>query len=67
MLTWENKAIHQLFYLVHFTINQNHYVLDSFESRHLIKVLRKKKGDVIFGTDGKGRLLMAERLTRLNY
>ncbi len=29
---------------------------DTFESRHLYKVLRKREGDTIFITDGRGRL-----------
>ena len=41
----------------------NHFTLSSEESKHIIKVLRKKEGDVIHFTDGKGNLLISEIVT----
>lgn len=36
------------------TPNDLSFTFDKDESRHLIKVLRKKEGDIVFITDGKG-------------
>ena len=44
----------QLFYTP--DISSQLYTLDKEESWHCMKVLRLKKGDVIFLTDGKGTL-----------
>ena len=41
----------------------NHFTLSSEESKHVIKVLRKKEGDIIHFTDGKGNLLVSEIIT----
>lgn len=41
----------------------NHFTLSSEESKHIIKVLRKKEGDIIHFTDGKGNLLVSEIIT----
>ncbi len=35
------------------------YTFDTFEARHLIKVLRKKSGDTVFLTDGNGKIFQA--------
>src|SRR5438128_1352397 len=35
-------------------------ILDEEESKHIVRVLRFKKGDLIFLTDGKGNLFKAE-------
>ena len=41
-------------------INNNIIVLDAFESKHCIRVLRKKIGDMINVVDGKGNLYKSE-------
>jgi len=41
-------------------IVSDHYELNDEESRHCIKVLRRRKGDIISLTDGKGNLYAAE-------
>ena len=44
-----------------FTDNiNNHFTLTNEESKHITKVLRKKAGDKINFTDGKGNLLVSE-------
>ncbi|MDD4108175.1 MAG: 16S rRNA (uracil(1498)-N(3))-methyltransferase [Prolixibacteraceae bacterium] len=48
----------QLFYLPEIT--GNNIILNSTESKHVIKVLRLVKGDIIGLTDGKGGLYKAE-------
>ena len=35
-------------------INVNNCILSKTESRHCLKVLRKKNGDKVYVTDGKG-------------
>ncbi|NPA45670.1 MAG: 16S rRNA (uracil(1498)-N(3))-methyltransferase [Chlorobi bacterium] len=40
-------------------IEGDEYVFDTFESGHLVKVLRKREGDPIVLTDGKGRVYEA--------
>ena len=47
----------QLFYLEH---PENEIILSAEESKHAIKVLRKKEGDMLNFTDGKGNLFIAE-------
>ncbi len=44
----------QLFYTTEF--KGNHAILDKNDSGHLIRVLRKQKGDQVHFTDGKGNL-----------
>tara|TARA_Y100001970_G_C14142211_1_gene807813 strand:- start:84 stop:797 length:714 start_codon:yes stop_codon:yes gene_type:complete len=44
-------------------INDDIIELDSIESRHCIKVLRKKEGDIIHIVDGKGNLYKGSILT----
>ncbi|MCH7408664.1 16S rRNA (uracil(1498)-N(3))-methyltransferase [Belliella sp. DSM 111904] len=44
----------QLFFTSQTTENQ--FELDSEESKHLIKVLRKSQGDTVYFTDGRGNL-----------
>ena len=47
-----------------FTENTNdEFILPSEESKHITKVLRKKEGDKINFTDGKGNLIIAEITT----
>ena len=40
-------------------ITEDHFFLPEDESRHCVKVLRKKEGDIIHVTDGKGKLIEA--------
>ena len=49
----------QLFYT---NSTENHFTISSEESKHAIKVLRKKEGDFLNFTDGKGNLFIAEIL-----
>lgn len=46
--------MHQLFFAEDFDESQSRIILTTEESRHIYKVLRKKVGDVIYITDGKG-------------
>ncbi len=46
----------QLFYNSEITKNTSPFTFDKIESRHIIKVLRKKEGDMIYLTNGKGML-----------
>ena len=48
----------QLFYTP--DINSDEYTLSKEESKHCIKVLRKKIGDIIYLVDGKGRFYKAK-------
>jgi 16S rRNA (uracil1498-N3)-methyltransferase len=47
----------QLFYTNN---SETEFTLPSEESKHITKVLRKKEGDTLHFTDGKGNLLIAE-------
>ena len=44
----------ELFYQENIDNNQQDAVFSSEESRHIVKVLRKKNGDLISVTNGKG-------------
>jgi len=47
-----------------FTENtENEFTISSEESKHITRVLRKKEGDILNFTDGKGSLLIAEITT----
>lgn len=46
----------QLFYSNTITSNSNQFTFDKIESRHIVKVLRKKEGDTLFITDGNNSL-----------
>ena len=46
----------QLFYNEHITPELKNFLFDKEESRHIVRVLRKKTGDVIYLTNGKGWL-----------
>lgn len=48
-----------LFYLSNFIAGQKEFILSVDESHHARSVLRKKKGDILQLTDGKGHLLSA--------
>lgn len=46
----------QLFYHPELTINTKQFAFDKTESRHIVRVLRKKEGDTVFITNGLGQL-----------
>jgi len=46
----------QLFYSNTINSDSNQFTFDKIESRHIVKVLRKKEGDSLFITDGKNSL-----------
>jgi 16S rRNA (uracil1498-N3)-methyltransferase len=50
----------QLFYNPHITPETKQITFDKTESRHIIRVLRKKLGDQLFITNGKGVLFISE-------
>ena len=50
----------QLFYNPTINETQTSFVFDKEESKHIIKVLRKKEGDVLFVTNGFGFLFKTE-------
>ena len=52
----------QLFYNPDISKEHNQFVFDKTESRHIIKVLRKKQGDTLFITNGKNELYTVEIL-----
>ncbi len=52
----------QLFYNPNISKEQQQITFDKNESRHIVKVLRKKEGDTVFITDGKGMLFHCEIL-----
>jgi len=41
-------------------IKDNEAIFDAFESRHLCKTMRKRIGDTLFFTDGRGRLFQGK-------
>jgi 16S rRNA (uracil1498-N3)-methyltransferase len=53
----------QLFYNSNISENDSSFIFNKDESRHIIKVLRKKTGDVLHITNGKGWLFEAELIT----
>jgi len=50
----------QLFYNPNLSENSKELSFDKIESRHIIKVLRKKEGDLLSISNGKGLLFLAE-------
>jgi len=50
----------QLFYNATLDTSISQFVFDAEESRHVIKVLRKKEGDILHITNGKGYIFEAE-------
>ena len=50
----------QLFYNAELTKETTQIIFDKIESRHIVKVLRKKEGDILNITNGKGYLFDAE-------
>ena len=53
----------QLFYNPHITTTTKEFVFDKIESRHIVKVLRKKNGDSLYFTNGHGTLFHAKIAT----
>jgi len=52
----------QLFYNSQITQNTSQFTFDKIESRHIVRVLRKKEGDVIYITNGLGQLFSSKVL-----
>ncbi|MFA5299253.1 MAG: 16S rRNA (uracil(1498)-N(3))-methyltransferase, partial [Lutibacter sp.] len=52
----------QLFYNPEITTNTKQFSFDKIESRHIVRVLRKKEGDKIFITNGLGQLFTSKIL-----
>ncbi len=50
----------QLFYNSDITATANEFTFDKIESKHIVKVLRKKVGDILQITNGKGFLFKAK-------
>ena len=50
----------QLFYDATINENLNSFIFDKEESKHIIKVLRKKENDILFVTNGLGLLFKTE-------
>ena len=50
----------QLFYNANITEDTQQFTFDRTESRHIVRVLRKKIGDQLFITNGKGILFTSE-------
>ncbi len=50
----------QLFYSLEIDQNKQNFTFDKEESRHIIRVLRKKEGDLLFISNGKGYLIKAK-------
>ncbi|WP_422080684.1 16S rRNA (uracil(1498)-N(3))-methyltransferase [Ulvibacterium sp.] len=53
----------QLFYNPTLDISVSQFIFNQEESRHIIKVLRKKEGDTLRITNGRGHLFQAKILT----
>jgi 16S rRNA (uracil1498-N3)-methyltransferase len=52
----------QLFYNPEINDTSTQFTFDKIESRHIVKVLRKKEGDTLYITNGNGELFTAEVL-----
>ncbi len=50
----------QLFYNLNITATEQQFTFDKIESKHIVKVLRKKEGDTLYITNGKGLLFNAQ-------
>ncbi len=50
----------QLFYCPELTTNTKQFTFDKTESRHIVRVLRKKEGNTIYITNGFGKLFTSE-------
>src|SRR5690554_867471 len=53
----------QLFYSAEIDESSTHFSFDKEESRHIVKVLRKRENDLIHLTNGKGFLFEGEIIT----
>ena len=58
----QKRFIMQLFYNPELTTETKQFSFDKIESRHIVRVLRKKEGDKIFITNGLGQLFTSEIL-----
>lgn len=52
----------QLFFNSEINENTQQFTFDKTESRHIVRVLRKKEGDTVFITNGNGQLFTSEVL-----
>lgn len=52
----------QLFYNKYINTSDSQFTFDKTESRHIVKVLRKKEGDILHITDGRGTLYTVQLL-----
>lgn len=50
----------QLFYTPELTPETKHYTFSKEESKHIVRVLRKKEGDILHITNGKGYVFSAQ-------
>lgn len=50
----------QLFYNQHITASNEQFTFDKTESRHIVRVLRKKEGDILNITNGNGFVFTAQ-------
>jgi len=50
----------QLFYAPDIDVNNNEFIFDKEESKHIVKVLRKQESDILHITNGKGFLFISE-------
>ncbi len=55
-----SQLINQLFYNSELNLQSKQITFDKDESRHIIRVLRKKEGDILTITNGKGYLFYVE-------
>jgi 16S rRNA (uracil1498-N3)-methyltransferase len=64
MLQWSQKQESsfnmQLFYNPNIILSEVEFSFDKEESKHIIKVLRKKEGDILYVTNGLGSLFHSE-------
>lgn len=50
----------QLFYNPNIDSHTTQFIFDKIESRHIVKVLRKSEGDILYITNGRNQLFTAE-------
>lgn len=50
----------QLFYSPEISVTTTYFTFDKTESRHIVRVLRKNEGDILYITNGNGFLFTAE-------
>lgn len=56
----QKKHLMQLFYSPQISLQSKDFTFDKDESRHIVKALRKKTGETLYITDGKGHLIRSE-------